>query len=291
MSRQVVQLHTIEQWFSVDPQVQQIVLRAIKLRDRLWAWRLALEQGKLSHPPEPGWRPCKRCDQRGWTYHEPRKPGLHPSAMYSTCLLKIYFEAIGVPAEVTHEATMLLLFDLGTAWHDKLQSFGRAGVWGERYKEEVAIEDTALAKEFMIVGHADAENILVIDDIPGAPIFEVGLVHEYKTINDKGFGGLHGKPKPQHKQQATIYSACLNRPVVVYLYTNKDNSNTQDFPIVFDHALWNTMAQKATRVRDAVLSNTPPPAEIGYHCKECGFRYQCAPYKAAAEAAKAAKKG
>jgi CRISPR/Cas system-associated exonuclease Cas4 (RecB family) len=286
VSRQVVQLHTIEQWFSVDPQVQQIILRALRVRDRRWAWRLNHEHSKLTTEPAPGWEPCKRCDQRGWILNEPRKAGIHPSAMYSPCLLKIYNEAIGAPRELMHEASLLLLFDLGTAVHRMLQTFGAAGAWGDYYRAEVPIEETPIAQQLMIVGHADADNIIVVDEIPGAPIFEVGVVHEYKTINDAGYKKLSGRPLPQHKQQATIYSACLNRPVVVYLYMNKDNSNTQDFPIVFEPQLWDTMSKKAAAIRDAVLSKTPPSADVGYHCKNCGFHHQCEPYKAAIAAAK-----
>lgn len=280
MSRQVVQLHTIEQWNSVNPQVQQFLLRAIKLRDRLWSWRLAHEQQKMTAPDE-GWYPCRRCDRTGWLYAKARKAGIHPSAMYSTCLLKIYYEAIGVEAEVAHEARQLLIFDIGTACHDMLQGFGLKGVWGPYYRAEVPIEESPLAQELMIVGHADADNILVIDEIPDAPIFEVGIVHEYKSINDNGYDSLKGKPKPQHVQQATVYSACLNRPVVVYLYVNKNNSNIQDFPIPFQPQVWAVMQQKAAIIRDAVKNKTPPQGDVGYHCKDCGYVYQCPVYKAA----------
>lgn len=280
MSRPVVQLHTIEQWFSVPKEIQDTVLRALKIRDRLWAFRLAMEQQKLQ-PFEPHWSPCKHCDQRGWIYHYPRKAGIHPSAMSTSCLLKIYYEAIGVQRQVTNEARELLIFDLGTATHDMLQSFGMKGVWGDRYTPEVPVGETPLAKELMIEGHADADNILTIDEIAGAPIFEVGIVHEYKSINDNGYEGLKNKPKPQHKQQATVYSACLNRPVVVYLYFNKNNSNIADFPVVFEPQLWETMRQKAAAVRDAVLSGTPPPGDVGYHCQQCGYVYDCPAYKLA----------
>jgi hypothetical protein len=180
-----------------------------------------------------------------------------------------------------HEARELLIFDIGTAAHNMFQAFGMAGAWGSYYKPEIPIEATEVAQDLYIVGHADADNILVIDDIAGWPIFEVGIVHEYKTINDNGFDSLKGKPKPQHKRQATIYSACLNRPVVVYLYFNKNNSNIQDFPVQFDPTVWEDIRKRVAVVKAALIAQKEPPAEVGYHCSQCPYVYQCAAYAAA----------
>lgn len=275
-----MQLHTIQQWYGIDQQLRGVLLKALRVRDRLWAHRLVREQHKMSDKTE-GWVPCGRCEQKGWVYKKPRKAGIHPSALYSSCLLKIYYEAIGVQAQLVHEARDLFIFDIGTAVHDMLQRFGKEGAWGEYYKAEVAIGETELAKSLMIEGHADADNIIVIDDIPGAPIFEVGVVHEYKTINNAGFDGLKGKPKPGHVQQATIYSACLDRPVVVYLYFNKDNSNLQDFPIAYQPEVWEKMSQKVLAVKNAIETGTPPPGSVGYDCSQCAYVYQCPVYAAA----------
>lgn len=280
MSRPIVQLHTIAQWFSAPPEVRDTILRALKIRDRLWAFRLAAEQSKLQ-PFEPHWAPCKKCDQTGWVMNAPRKAGIHPSSMASSCLLKIYYEAIGVQKEVTNEARELLIFDLGTACHDMLQGMGMKGAWGPHYRPEVSIGDTPIAQELGIEGHADADTLLIIEEIAGAPIFEVGVVHEYKSINDNGFESLKNKPKPMHKQQATVYSACLDRPIVAYLYFNKNNSNIADFPVVFEPALWEIMRNKAVAVRDAVASGVPPQADVGYHCNQCGYVYSCPAYKLA----------
>lgn len=279
--RQVVQIHSIAQWMSLAKEVQEMLLRTIKIRDRLWAFRLAKEQTKVDKTIEPGWKPCHRCDQRGFVYIEGRKAGIHPSALGTSCTLKIYYEAMGVQQQVQHEARELLVFDLGTAAHDMFQSFGAQGAWGQHYRSEVSIGDTPIAKELMIEGHADAENILVIDEIAEAPIFELGLVHEYKTINDNGFSDLKGRPKPAHIQQATVYSACLDRPIVVYMYLNKNNSNIADFSVPFNPSLWQQIANRAATVRDAVRNQTPPPADVGYHCKQCGYVYQCPAYAAA----------
>lgn len=279
--RPVVPVHTIAQWYGLTPEMQEILLRALKVRDRLWSFRLAAEQSKVDKTVELGWKPCHRCNKTGYVLVEPRKAGIHPSSMGSPCLLRIYYEAIGVTQQVQHEARQLLIFDIGTAAHDMFQKFGAQGAWGERYSPEVDIGGTPIAKELMIEGHADADNILVVEEIAGAPIFEVGIVHEYKTINNNGYNELKGRPKAQHKQQATVYSACLDRPIVVYLYINKDNSNIVDFPVPFDPNLWHSMALKAMAVKEAVNTQTPPPGEVGYHCKQCSYIYQCPAYASA----------
>jgi hypothetical protein len=279
--RPVIQLHTIEQWLSVDATVHTLVLNNIKLRDRMWRWLLAREVGKSEKQAQEGWARCDDCEARGWVPLRPRKPGIHPSGLGGSCNLKIFFEMQGLPQVSQHEARSQLIFDVGTYVHKMLQNYGRAGCWGPIYRAEVNVGEAELAKQLHIEGHCDGENILVIDDIPGGgPIYEVGLVHEYKTINNNGFDGLKGRPMPKHKQQANVYSACLNRPVVVFLYLNKDNCNTADFPVPFNAEQWGGMTQRANYLTQCEAAGTTPTADVGYHCKQCGYVLGCSAYLA-----------
>jgi hypothetical protein len=274
--RQVVQLHTIEQWQAADAGTQQYVLQNIKLKDRLWQHVMAKEQSKTEDNHNTSeWAPCQECNKTGWVATRPRKPGIHPSQMGGTCLLKVYNELLGLPQKVVHDAKLLLIFGVGTAVHEMFQRYGKQGAWGPYYLPEVNIGDYPAAKELLIEGHCDADNILVLDENPDAPIFEVGVVHEYKTINNNGFDSLKGRPKPQHKQQAVIYSACLNRPIVAYLYLNKDNSTLADFPVPFDQQLWDSIKNKAKTILEHYKTKTPPSGDTGYHCKSCGYYYDC----------------
>lgn len=281
--RQVVQVHTIEQWFALHPTQQEAILKNIKMRDRLWQWRFAREFEKPAPLDEAKWVPCHRCEQRGWIELHPRYPGIHPSQVASSCLLKIWNEMKGIPQESSHEANTLFIFDLGSAAHDMLQKCGDGGAWGDYYKKEIDIGETEVAQHYRIEGHADADNIIVIGELPDHPIYEVGVVHEYKTINDNGFQSLKGKPKPQHVQQATIYSRCLNRPIVCYLYLNKNNSNMADFPIPYNPQIWEHLEKKLVSLNGYYLSDTPPPANVDYDCRQCGYMSTCEAYKAARE--------
>jgi hypothetical protein len=285
--RQTLRLHTIDEWLRLDAPLRVEVLRNIKLKDRLYYHLQA--KSKSGRPTQPFWKVCSECQGAGHVLVEPRYDGIHPSQLPHPCMLKIFNEMIGIQQEDKHESRTLLIFDVGTAVHKMFQAYGDAGAWGPMYRKEAPIsgEFQELAEALMIEGSADAENILIIEEIPGV-IVELGLVHEYKTINKDGFDKLT-RPKPDHKTQAMVYSAALNRPVVVYMYLNKNDSNLADFPVPFEHDLWTAINNKTSTLvqhYDRWLVDlaegrpgTPPEATAGFHCKDCGFSRNCAPYK------------
>lgn len=290
--RPVVQLHTIEQWLQIDPTVRSLILQHIRLKDRLEKW-LMLRNGKAPTTTAE-WRRCARCSDSqypGFVLKEPRAPGIHPSQLASNCLLKIYWEMEGREQRERHDARSHLIFDIGHVVHHMFQDFGRQGAWGERYWPESRLTGTrqALADELFIEGAADAENILVVDTVPNAPIFEVGVIHEYKTIKKKNFDKLT-RPKPEHQQQATVYSKILNRPVTVYLYMCKDDQVMADFPVQYDPAAWQSIEDKARMLVGHFDREEPPPATPGYHCNECVFFYGCQAGQASQRAAMAARR-
>ncbi len=278
MSKPVIQLHTIDQWFRIDPQIRGLILKNIKLKDRLW--KFVGDKVKLPAPTEPFWAPCQKCDRRGWYEVHPRYPGFHPSQVDSDCMLKLYNDIVGIEGTQKHEPRVQLLFDLGHAVHSMFQSYGLKGAWGKIYKPEAPISSDLqeLANELLIEGSADADTIMEVD-IPESPyLYEVGVVHEYKTINSKNFAKLT-RPKSEHLRQALIYSACLNRPVVGYLYMNKDDSNLQDFPVEFSPTLWATVSAKIQMMADFYRRGVAPAGDPGYHCQECPYVNTCHDYR------------
>lgn len=287
--RPTKQLHTIDQWLSTDPAIRAEVLRNIKLKDRLYRWIVEHEKREKTIT-EAVWKQCGACGGVGHYLKEPRYDGIHPSQLPHPCMLKIFNDMIGVKGEMKHEARLLLIFALGTAAHNMFQGYGEKGAWGPYYKKEAPIQADLqeLADVLMIEGHADADNILTIEEIPGV-IVEIGLVHEYKTINSNGFEKLT-RPKPEHKTQAMVYSAALNRPVVVYMYMNKNDSNLADFPVPFEPETWGVINQKCETLKsfydnynfEVAQGRTPalPPGDVGYHCKDCEHSKTCPPYQA-----------
>lgn len=294
MNRPVIELLTIDQWMEASKEVQATVLQHIRLKDRLvqflketWDQKKELHQGASG-----GWRPCETCEKKGWVPVEPRRPGIHPSQIPQPCLLRIWNEMMGKPKKEKIDPRTMLIFELGHAIHDMFQTYGRSGAWGPIYSHETEISGTfqELSQELMLEGHADAENVLTIDDIPGDPnVYLVGLVHEYKSINTNGFEKLT-RPKPEHKMQAMVYSAALNRPVVVYMYFNKNDSNIIDFPVAFEPDLWVSIESKARILKQHHDAKVAPPAAPGFHCQQCPYMYDCQAYKDLQTIKKMAKK-
>jgi CRISPR/Cas system-associated exonuclease Cas4 (RecB family) len=300
IARQVYKVHTIEQWQALDAATQNLIKNNIRIKDRLHLWLKAQQalgnaKAQLRQEKDPEWKPCRHCNpdnssptqEKGWVLHHPRYDGVHPSQFGEACLLKIYNEMIGVPGQDKFDPRVQLIFDLGTAIHGMFQSYGEKGAWGPMYQKEVPVnrEHQKLAEELMLEGSADAENILVLDDIPNYPyIIEVGLIHEYKSINDNGFKGLRA-PVAKHMMQAALYSAARNRPLTIYLYMNKNDSNLLDFVVPFDPHRWAGMYTKGKQLVDHYHRQVPPPAETGFHCKDCRYYYNCGPAKAAAQQA------
>jgi hypothetical protein len=267
-----------------DEATRSFILKNIKIKDRLHSYIYRRNRSGQNSVSEPTWVKCSKCADSpfpGYLLKEPRYDGLHPSAMGHPCLLKIYKEIVGTPGENRTDPRMQLIFDQGTAIHLIFQAYGLNGAWGPQYKAEAEINagHQELARQLLIEGHADAENILLIDE-PGAPLFEVGLVHEYKSINDNGFKKLTG-PKPEHKQQATLYSAALNRPIAVYLYMNKNDGSLADFPIQFNPDVWSRLQEKALLLKQFYETEQPPAGNVGFHCRDCNYMNSCADYAAA----------
>ena len=276
MSKEVVQLRTIEQWNAIDAATQKLVLSNLKIKDRLQRFVLSQQKKELKALEAPKWVPCKKCDTRGWLLKEPRYPGIHPSQINHSCLLKIYKEMLGDSGISSFDPKTLLIFQLGKYIHDMLQDYGEAGAWGPNYTKEIKINSDLypLAHQLMIEGHADADNLLILDDIPNSPTFEVGLVHEYKSMNTNLLSKLT-RPKPEHTQQAILYSAVLNRPIVVYLYFNKNESTMLDFPIPFEPHKWNSIKEKCETLVTHYNNNHYPEGTAGYHCNQCSFVFEC----------------
>jgi CRISPR/Cas system-associated exonuclease Cas4 (RecB family) len=277
MNRPIVKAHTIAEWEALDPQTQSTILQNIRLRGRLEEWM----KKQFGRPAlkEPVNEPCYRCMGSGEVTHYPRLSGIHPSQVNSPCMLKIYYQMIGEEGKGKFDFRLQLIFALGTQIHLMFQGYGRKGAWGSWYKDEVRISEEyqEIAHKLFLEGSADAENILVIEDVEG-PIYEVGIIHEYKSINDAGFKKLAG-PKPEHKMQAIVYAKALDRPIVVYLYMDKNDSTLTDFPVPFNRTMWNQMEEKFIRLNQFYDAHDPPPGTTGYHCRECEFFYLCPEHK------------
>jgi hypothetical protein len=85
VTREVVKLHTIEQWMATDASVRSVILQNIKLKDRLHRFLYSLNDKKhsISRPNGFDARKCASSPHPGYLLHEPRYDGIHPSAIGS----------------------------------------------------------------------------------------------------------------------------------------------------------------------------------------------------------------
>lgn len=288
-NRQVVRLHTIDEWYKVDVNIRSQILQKIRAKERLHDYLKAKSNAAPQPLDKAKWVACRRCNpynetpavERGWVLLEPRYPGIHPSQLSDTCMLKIYNTLIGKDEHRKIEPRLQLTFDLGHRVHEMFQAYGKDGAWGPHYEPEVVVsgEFQELARQLMLEGHADADTIAIIDNIPGAPIYEVGVVHEYKSMNSNQYKDLT-RAKAEHKQQATVYCAALNRPVKVFIYFNKDTSALADFVVQFERAIWEPLAKKCGILIDHYNKRSAPKGNPGFKCTECGYQQDCSDYRA-----------
>lgn len=312
----MLELNTIADFQALPANLQAEVQKALRTKDRLDDFLRTLNKkaGTAIKPEhEARWEECRSCKpfgHPGWVWKEQGRDDsdLHPSQM-NKCVKFLYYSCTGQVAHLEEyvDPRLRLIFDMGHAWHDTVQRYGRMGAWcpPEFYHPEVPIDPDAMtvdgvtpvlpiAHQYWIRGSADALiDRYVCKNVPGLGDVSVRLIHEYKTINNNGYTKLT-RPKPEHKFQATIYSAVFNVPLVVYLYTNKDNCYVADFPVPFDNSIWSEVVKKVIEVQAYVEDGLEPPWEVTsavkapQECMECGFRKLCAPPLAKAQGRRSA---
>jgi CRISPR/Cas system-associated exonuclease Cas4 (RecB family) len=298
------EINTIQDFLALPFDIQQEVQKSIRAKDRLEDFLRTLNKkaGQSVKPThEAHWEECPKCRPSGYpgyVFVEQSRDDsdIHPSAI-SKCLKHVYYACSGRVDQLEEfiEPRLRMLFDLGHSWHHTVQGYGRLGAWGDpaHYQKEVPIDPDAMthdgtpalpiAHRYWIRGSADALiSRYEIKNVPRIGDVAIRLIHEYKTMNSGQFSKLI-RPKPEHKFQATIYSAVFNVPIVVYFYTNKDDSKMADFPVPFDTDIWRDITQKIERVQYYVENEIIPPWEetSAVHnkseCEECGFRKLCQP--------------
>lgn len=300
----MLEINTINEFLALPTNVRDEIQKAIKTKDRLDSFLKAQNKrvGQESPKIDPHWEQCKRCrqwGQPGWIWveeHERDNSDIHPSQI-DKCLKALFYACAGYADQLEEfiDPRLQMIFDLGHLWHGLVQNYGKRGAWckPELYHPEVSIDPDAktfdghpvhpVAERYWIKGHVDAViDRYEIDNVPGVGPVAIRIVHEYKTINSGGYSKLT-KPKPEHKFQATIYAAVLDVPIVVYLYTSKDDCKTADFPVPFDHTIWAEVVKKIEKVQYYTNQNIMPPWEETSavkqqsECMGCGFRKLCQP--------------
>ena len=193
------------------------------------------------------------------------------------CGRMLYYTYIGAPSESSWEPRMRRILDTGTGIHKQLQLYihehANRTNGEEEFEDEADInpDTNTVADQLDISAHVDG-----IYQIHVPAEIQFGL--EIKSINDAGYkktSGIH----PEHSIQGTVYQACLDLPVMLFLYYNKNDSSMAEFVQTFDKFKWAAIEAKLNMVREHALSNTEPPQESSYACHNCKYKKVCNPPK------------
>jgi hypothetical protein len=192
------------------------------------------------------------------------------------CSRQLYYDYTSAPAEGSWEPRMRRLLDTGSAIHAQIQAY--IGIIASRSEgtetfvpeADIDPDENPVAQQMDLSGHAD--GIYQVISTPDRVRFGV----EIKTINDAGYGKTTS-PHQEHLTQGTIYQKCLDLPLMVFLYYNKNDSSIAEFIQVFDERRWKAIEDKLNMVRDLALLDTLPEREDGWHCSNCKYKAVCNP--------------
>jgi CRISPR/Cas system-associated exonuclease Cas4 (RecB family) len=193
------------------------------------------------------------------------------------CSRILYYDYVGADSEGAIDPRLRRIFDTGSAIHAQLQA----------YLMEIAHRSDK-AEDFMPEAFFSPEISQIADqyDISGSTdgiykILKPDRIHfgiEIKTINHAGYEKTTS-PHPEHLIQGTVYQKCLDLPVMLFVYYNKNDSSIAEFVQVFDEKRWEAITRKLDYVRDHALREEEPSREDGWHCSTCKYKAICKPPK------------
>jgi CRISPR/Cas system-associated exonuclease Cas4 (RecB family) len=194
------------------------------------------------------------------------------------CARVLYYDVTGAPSEGAIDPRLRRIFDTGSAVHAQLQ--GYLEVIAEQsdgeyiFEPEVDInpQSNEVADMLNISGHTDGDNIVTTKKD------KVRFLLEIKTINDAGYKKTKG-PHPEHLIQGTVYQKCLDVPLIVFLYYNKNDSSMAEFVVEYDERRWQAVVDKLDMVMEHAMEERPPVRETGWHCSNCKYKGICKPPK------------
>jgi CRISPR/Cas system-associated exonuclease Cas4 (RecB family) len=194
------------------------------------------------------------------------------------CGRELYYSLIGASSEGNWPPRNRRILDTGTAVHAQLQAYlteiAKRSDGTETFVPEADINPNTneIADQMDISGHTDGIYTVTTEK----DVVRFGL--EIKTINDAGYKKTSG-PHAEHLMQGTVYQKCLDLPIMVFLYYNKNDSSIAEFAHVYDARRWEAIENKLNFVRECAMDEEPPERELGWNCKTCKFAGVCKPPK------------
>lgn len=76
------------------------------------------------------------------------------------------------------------------------------------------------------------------------------VVIELKSINDKGFSSLRGKPKKDHMLQLQLYLHLMQIDYGIVLYENKNDQQIKAYEVERSDKIWQTIVKKCQKIQN-----------------------------------------
>ena len=176
-------------------------------------------------------------DKLGYQQNSSRVGVFYPSMLGNECDRYLYLAFRGLLPQQEIASTTQRIFDTGSSLEDRMTKyFEKMNILKER---EIPVKCDSPP----ISGRAD--YLLVHEE-------HTDVVLELKSINDKGFKNLYGKPKPEHATQLQIYLQLLDRPYGIVLYENKNDQKLKAFKVKRSPKEWNALVKRCTEIQDAI---------------------------------------
>jgi CRISPR/Cas system-associated exonuclease Cas4 (RecB family) len=227
-----------------------------------------------------------------------RLPGIHASELYP-CLRKPVYSLMGTPRRPNVSKFWKQRFKMGTAIHQMLQADFHAVAKRSKkglamrvaqaqaekmdcyveFEDElkVAPELQAIAKYYQLQSHADGVFTFKrkTDD---TVVLRVGL--EIKSEAPDGYSKLT-EPKSEHVRQGHIYMACLDLPLMWFLYMNKGNQNntpsTAPWLVTWQPRVWAELEDRFKVIHEYAAKGSLPERTETIMCEFCPWAYDCQP--------------
>lgn len=230
-------------------------------------------------------------------WNKPRlKKVFHPSGLDNECDFKLWLDLHGGPYISKTSKHLQGVFDTGTAMQGQLEYYIATHAKENKYhflpevgfkpryindsegtkvtgrKEKWVHSD--ITDALQMAGHCDGLCTRTIK--VGSKKIKLKMIYEIKTISSTGFRKLI-KPHGSYVKQTHAYMVCLDAPVTIIFYINKDNSSKAAFPIVYSQEFWQPMEQRLLRIKKIHDRHEEPNKMVGGHCWQCGYLEACSP--------------
>tara|TARA_B100000131_G_scaffold45449_1_gene40638 strand:- start:12025 stop:12747 length:723 start_codon:yes stop_codon:yes gene_type:complete len=203
----------------------------------------------------------ERIDEESNKESWSRKTGVyHPSSLHpNACKRAIWYDRIGEDPESRIPPDLRMLFDMGHALHDMLQT--KLEKEFDSFKAEVPVA----SEELNMFGHCDG-------------VFrDEEWVLEIKTVGESVYRNLT-KPKIEHVYQVHCYMYALDIPRCQLLYVNRATGAMRNMKVHFQTSVWEKVCEIMKFVEDHVKEGSEPPRQISkWVCRSCKFLHACEP--------------